>query len=87
MRVRTRSRAQDEQEKVFKAWTSAFRRYRQLLAEDNDASDDHAAEVAAAREELVRWKRHRERLRRIEEDLQAGKQWHGRVWLFEGRRF
>lgn len=81
------ARSRDEQEKVFKAWASAFRRYRQLLAEEAEASDDGAAKVAAAREELMRWKRHRERLRRIEEDLQPGKQWHGRVWLYEGRRF
>lgn len=83
--LRASVRAHNEQEKVFKAWASAFRRYRELL--DTAASDDHATKIAAAREELARWNRHRERLRRTEEDLQPGKQHHGRVWLYEGRRF
>lgn len=81
--------ARDRQREILQAWAESFQRYRRLVREQSgeDTTDkDVSQRLTEAREQLVTWKRLRNRFYHREKSLQPSTQYHGRVWLLLGQR-
>jgi len=79
-----REEALRQQAKLLRTWAGVFTQYRQLLQEPQP--DQRQAQLQSLRDELQRLKDLRNKFHHEERALQPGKQYHGRVWLFLGRK-
>jgi hypothetical protein len=85
-----REEARRQQAELLSSWAGVFGDYRRLLQtpepEQPELRQKREEKLAALRERLQLLKRIRDEYYRKEEALEPGKQYHGRVWVFLGKR-